>query len=92
VITALGERFGLPLEVRLGTNQTVPHARELRIDWEDGRSWKLRADHGFGFLRVDGHPTHRFGDSASRQATALADLAIDVRAYESAYFYIFPVG
>lgn len=56
----------------------LPHARELEIVWESGRSVLLRLDHGLGYW--EGSAAFEFGASHALQGQTLSRLRLDVKA------------
>ncbi len=64
---AMSVHVSLPTDIR-----RVPHARELRIAWKDGRSGRCHLDHGFGFIRSTTQVRHAFDASPERQGRRLA--------------------
>ena len=49
----------------------LAHARELRLEWEDGASWLLRLDQGFGFWVTDRSERFPFDRSTDEQSRTL---------------------
>jgi DEAD/DEAH box helicase domain-containing protein len=75
--------------------EQLPHARELRLTWTDGKAWTLRLDQGVGYWRVyNAREPFPFEQSVERQVARLRSCEIDVEAgYPSypTYWYVGPV-
>jgi DEAD/DEAH box helicase domain-containing protein len=67
------------------------HARELRVEWQDGAWWTMRLDEGFGFMTCDRRVAFNFGAPERDQARALLQAQFDVRARNRTHVYVFPV-
>ncbi len=65
--------------------RSLPHARELELDWGDGRRAVLRLDQGVGFWRpAHGRLTIPFAGDSIRQAEALRTLEMPLVAADRA--------
>jgi len=64
---ALPGRFALEEAPRFA----IPHARELRVEWSDGRRWRLRLDQGVGFWRAAVRTPFPFDAFPAEQASTL---------------------
>ena len=51
VIDGLFTDFGR-FEFREMSKPSLPHARELRLEWSNGPGWAMRLDQGFGYWRL----------------------------------------
>jgi len=70
----------------------VPHSRELRFTWQDGRVWRIRLDEGFGFMRVAGpNVTFRFDQLEADQTTALQQAKFSVEGRIATTVYVFGI-
>jgi hypothetical protein len=64
----------------------MPHARELRLTWADGKSWILRLDQGVGYWRACNYPaSFPFEQPVARQVERLLSCAIDIEAGYPSY-------
>ena len=82
---------GLSAAVTEVDRQQVAHHRGLTVTWNDGSSWRLRLDEGFGFLSDGRHPTNfPFHLKPDRQSQALlkATPHIDRRANLPSQIYV----
>jgi hypothetical protein len=74
--------------------EQLPHARELRLTWTDGKAWTLRLDQGVGYWRAyNAREPFPFEQSVARQVGRLRSCEIDVAAgYPSypTYWYVGP--
>lgn len=71
----------------------VPHSRELRFTWANGRVWRIRLDEGFGFMRVAGPGIpFRFDQTEADQATALQHATFAVEGRIATTLYIFGIA
>jgi DEAD/DEAH box helicase domain-containing protein len=74
--------------------EQLPHARELRLTWTDGKAWTLRLDQGVGYWRAyNAREPFPFEQSVERQVARLRSCEIDVAAgYPSypMYWYVGP--
>jgi hypothetical protein len=72
----------------------LPHARELRLTWTDGKTWTLRLDQGVGYWRAyNAREPFPFEQSVARQVGRLRSCEIDDAAgYPSypTYWYVGP--
>jgi len=78
-------------EVSMKDRSRVPHARELKIEWADGKQWRLRLDQGLGFLDVRERERHPFEESPEIQARHLMDVDFSVERRNPTYVYAYPV-
>lgn len=70
----------------------IPHARELRLAWGDGRSWLVRFDEGFGFMRSAGaSPAFPFDQPEVVQAQILQGAVLSVEGRIATTLYVFGV-
>jgi hypothetical protein len=49
----------------------LAHARELRLEWEDGASWYIRLDQGLGFWMAERNEQFPFDRSTDEQSRTL---------------------
>lgn len=82
---------GVRGDVEVVARQESAHARELSIRWEDGATWRLRLDQGFGFLEPRGTARYDFTLDAARQGSTLGDAEYEVEARNATVFYNFNV-
>jgi hypothetical protein len=66
--------------------QLMPHARELRLKWNDNEVWTLRLDQGFGYWRTTSfNEPYPFHQSPDRQVKYIQDANIDMSAGSNSY-------
>lgn len=68
-------------------NYEMPHARELRLTWDDGTTYKMRFDQGMGYWHVDRHSdaSFPFDKQTDIQSRHLLNLKIDIHASSRDY-------
>lgn len=74
---------------------TVPHSRELTLDWGGGKRWEIRLDQGVGYWEVENKERVHFPFSSSpaRQLTDLVGARFNVlprQAGHPTYWYCVP--
>ena len=73
--------------------EQLPHARELRLTWTDGKAWTLRLDQGVGYWRAyNAREPFPFEQSVARQVGRLRSCEIDVAAGYPSYPTYWDVG
>ena len=71
----------------------LPHARELELEWSDGRRALLRLDQGVGFWRtMGGRTTFPFAADPARQGEALRQLRLRIAAMNHEYPTLWYIG
>jgi hypothetical protein len=80
-------------DLREERKENLPHARELRLSWQDGTIWKLRLDQGMGYWRtVRSNESFPFDQSVDRQVKHLEKLDIDIHAGNHDYPTFWYIG
>lgn len=80
---------GLQGELRVLAKADTSHAREFTIAWEDGWSWRLRLDEGFGFIQSEGKAPFRFDVPEGDQGRLLALANFELAARNPSHLYVF---
>ncbi len=76
--------------MKIGDRRKVPHARTMKLIWDDGAVRKLHLDEGLGFLECRGQ-RHDFHQSEDRQGAKLIQASYNVNSRGVTYFYLFPL-
>jgi hypothetical protein len=72
----------------IASKEALPHARLMNIRWSDGRSFELRLDQGFGFLRGRGGPFAFYAGVANQVTQLLGrSWALTLSSTYPAFFY-----
>jgi len=80
---------GLQGTLEEAPKQDTPHARELSLRWQDGATWRLRLDEGFGFFRALGGQTNfPFSKPEAEQGKTLAMAKFGLVAANPSHLYV----
>jgi hypothetical protein len=80
-------------DLREDKKENLPHARELRLSWQDGTIWKLRLDQGMGYWRSRrSNETFPFDQSVDRQVKHIEKVDIDIHASNPGYPTFWYIG
>lgn len=91
VFTSLLAECGFQGVLEVHAKDQTPHARELKLVWADGTSWRLRLDEGLGFLRAAGNPAFDFDKTEGEQGTQLALVSFTVAVENDSHLYVFGI-
>lgn len=68
----------------------TPHVRELSLEWEDGCTWRIRPDEGFGFMQTAGAPvSFRFDEGEAEQGRMIRETAFTAESRIATTLYVF---
>jgi ATP-dependent helicase YprA (DUF1998 family) len=84
------ETIRLKGKLTIADRKVVPHARTMKLEWDDGAVWKLNLDEGFGFMGCRGQ-RHDFRRDEPQQGKDLVKERYTVESRGKTYFYIFPL-
>ena len=66
------------LDLSISTTKNMSHARELRLEWNDGASWIMRLDQGLGYWSTVSRELFPFDQSLDIQSDNLLELNTNV--------------
>ena len=82
------------LKFKEAENRTLPHAREMMLEWEDGKRYSIRFDQGMGYWQMPFKSKQEYPFRASVTAQAQAILADELMVEASSsyptYWYAVP--
>jgi len=81
----LRQNFPGQIDVDSRHYRQLPHARELRLVWENGNEWMIRFDQGMGHWRPAQKRFFGFDREAGEQAGQLAGLDFAVETRDARY-------
>jgi hypothetical protein len=81
----LQQYFPGQIDVDSRHRKQLPHARELRLVWQNGKEWILRFDQGMGYWIPNKKALFGFDQAVGKQAEQLADLELVVEARDARY-------
>ena len=89
VIGALGS-----LTFKETDSRSLPHAREMELEWEDGKRYSIRFDQGMGYWKMSNKskPEYPFRASVTAQAQAIVadELMVEASSNYPTYWYAVP--
>jgi hypothetical protein len=91
IFSNAGAYGGFRGELEIVPKRGSAHARELKISWRDGATWRVRLDEGFGFLQSRLPVRYDFRTDAAQQGSTLGSARYDVQARNPTSLYAFNV-